>query len=648
MSGDLRLVLRDSRIGAPGRQVFTISATATLDELLEQVCLVLQTDPDTIDLIVGVPPHPIHLDGDVDGERTLLDLKIPTGEQLRAQAKSLTGVQAQGQGKFKARRSKKASSSPSTLSLRTEKTENKKRRTTKVTAGSKEDVAGHLVSALKGGSTSRDKTLRNVFSSALEGRYEESKAIDRHGSLAVNSYRFSLPADPDGKDALTEATVTYPAGAGVTRGSIKVAEHIDTFTLMPRSILKSILESFFFLADTDREYLRPVNLAKASPKVFWNLVRFFSGDIVFGLKSLLPDKDFEWMEGRKREQSEKAKRNQEQQHDDEENKSKRKREMKKTTPPTSPRVNGGRTSSCGILGGGGGGGCESEALVLVRSILDREFGGVIIDEASPIYSKTVTAAGGSKLCHLADSKITRGSNTNWKACTTWARRLDGLVAAAQSHVFKLIFIGVLCGGSRALYRALKALRCNTIGRLHSWRHASLVPVLHRKLLELDPSLATLELLRCEESSVSASPVVDKGVTVDRIAWMTQVCDAFQSLCDWAVFFDAVTTEHSNDIYDTEDQDEDEDRSIGDWRSDSGWKTTGSPVEYIGKRVRWVYEEDESGLWSEGIVVAHAPPIEADDIELWKVEYTLPSGASRFLDLERDELDKALKRVPFSK
>jgi len=334
--------------------------------------------------------------------------------------------------------------------------------------------------------------------------------------------------------------------------------------------------------------------------------------------------------------------------------------MKKSTPQILPRaVNDGTTarstgaassSCCGIEGGGGagdggGGGGESEALVLVRSVLDREFGGVIIDEASPIYSKTVIAAGGSKLCQLADSRITRGSNSSWKACSKWARRLDGLVAAAQSHVFKLIFIGAVCGGSRALYRALRALGCNSIGRLYSWRHASLVPVLHSKLLGLDPSLATLELLRCEESSVFASPIVDKGVTVDRVAWMTQVCYAFHSLCDWAVFFDVMATGRYNDFYDTETEDEDEDQSVGDWRSDNGWET-GSAVEFIGKRVRWMYEEDESGLWSEGTVVAHAPPL-GDDVELWKVEYTLSSGALRFLDLERHDLDKALKRVPVS-
>jgi len=55
----------------------------------------------------------------------------------------------------------------------------------------------------------------------------------------------------------------------------------------------------------------------------------------------------------------------------------------------------------------------------------------------------------------------------------------------------------------------------------------------------------------------------------------------------------------------------------------------------------------SRLWLDGIVVAYAPSVEADDVELWKVSYRSSREPSRDLyqDLERHEVVAAVARTP---
>jgi len=305
------------------------------------------------------------------------------------------------------------------------------------------------------------------------------------------------------------------------------------------------------------------------------------------------------------------------------------------------------------------------------------------------------ACGGRSLRHLADSKLTRGgaSGDRWRPPTAWARRLDGLVARAQAQLFRAVFLEAVCGGSRALFRALKALRVDGFARLRSRRpvplllaaaaagaggvaaggggasggasgggelqlDTSLAAALHRQLLARDPSLATLRLFRPAAGAAGAGagacagPGVDRGVTLERLLWMIGVCDAMHAECGWAAFFDRQGLGDSDDEDEGEGEGEEEDDSAGQgggggWESDPGWHT-GPGAPSVGLEVRWVLEDSASGLWSEGRVVAHAPPAEPGDVELWKVAAPAP-GAGRggvlFFDLERHELDAARARVP---
>ena len=54
------------------------------------------------------------------------------------------------------------------------------------------------------------------------------------------------------------------------------------------------------------ELLKPFKMAHASPRVFWNLARAFDGDVAAGLRSLLPDRDWSFLEEREKRRSGKA------------------------------------------------------------------------------------------------------------------------------------------------------------------------------------------------------------------------------------------------------------------------------------------------------------------------------------------------------
>jgi hypothetical protein len=66
-----------------------------------------------------------------------------------------------------------------------------------------------------------------------------------------------------------------------------------------------IHRAFKTAGDAGKELLKPFKMALASPRVFWAMVRQF-GDVDKGLKELLPDVNWEFIDERKRSMSQKA------------------------------------------------------------------------------------------------------------------------------------------------------------------------------------------------------------------------------------------------------------------------------------------------------------------------------------------------------
>ena len=57
------------------------------------------------------------------------------------------------------------------------------------------------------------------------------------------------------------------------------------------------------------ELLKPFKMAHVSPRVFWNLVKHYGGDVRAGLQQLLPHTDWAFLDERKRARSDKAEAN---------------------------------------------------------------------------------------------------------------------------------------------------------------------------------------------------------------------------------------------------------------------------------------------------------------------------------------------------
>lgn len=705
-----KIILRDPRLPPPGRHILEIAENSTMGDLLNQITTILSlSDDDDVDLILGIPPVTRIL-AFADLESPITSNGITNNEQIRVQPSALAGTQLQGHGKIKIARKKAASkthSSPATSSTSrvqiatlhaSSSTPAPRQRTSKSTAGTEEDIAEHLISALQGGATSRDKSLRRVFRSAVEGRYNESKAIDRIGSLTDSTYTITQSnavhllgtAQSVSSSLLSQITVTYPKDAGQgSRG-----EHTETVTLIPRQLLHALFETQIHDQDS-RESLKPINLAKASPRMFWSLVHEFGSNLRNGYAAMFPAADLSWLGDRRKELSEKAKRNLEQAEETKKRKSttvskKRKvaadaestgtaagppgasgkcrphetisldddddAESASVPPPTAP------ISSPSMLGAGSASstpgalsthpdiskmrerdvqiGLDPLDARLLRQCLSTEFKTLISDSAS--FAAAIRVCGGSTLRHLADC-VAVGRNSDGSTIANLASKLgishdeaDELVATAQSEVYIRGFYALVCGGSRILYRALKAVKCHDVRRLRIW--AGVEASLLKLLLAQDPRLEHLTLNRGP-----LNMCIDHGLTFERLRWMCRICEGFHRECDWFQQFVPMDNAGDSDEEDEGDETDENDSQWQEWRNDHGWKTQNA--EFLGCTLRWVHEASVSRLWSEGTVVAFAPTVEDDDVELWKVSCVTSKGKERFQDLERHEVMAGIDMMP---
>ncbi|RYG67784.1 hypothetical protein EON64_06675, partial [archaeon] len=222
------------------------------------------------------------------------------------------------------------------------------RRRVRATAGSTEDIAEHLIAAVSGGSGAHSQVLRATFRRAVELQYVASQAVARLGAVQANQFHLVvqpnvLPTDSStvmpslssssssmqqgrgikerngaaGEGRLVhKLTASYRAGM-VTRGG----RYEETVDLLSRDLLHALICLPLLSTSTststaeDLEVLRPVNLAKASPRIFWSLVHHHGPDLVQSILRITGQVaaergvDMGWLTERKRALSEKAQQN---------------------------------------------------------------------------------------------------------------------------------------------------------------------------------------------------------------------------------------------------------------------------------------------------------------------------------------------------
>ena len=202
---------------------------------------------------------------------------------------------------------------------------------------SEEESAAALAQAAAGASDTRSRGLRRVFRRAVEGQYEEVRAVSRVGAL-----RGGYTVTP-----LDQRRVRVEFAEVDTHRGRRHSEEVE---LYDQSTLAAVLR--VVLADPEGpglESLKPINLARASPRVFWSLAVVFGSDLRAGLQQLLPEvRDWAFLNERKRSLSEKAEANLEQQRAAAERAAKRSKGSKPSADVVGPAVAGEAEAAEGV------------------------------------------------------------------------------------------------------------------------------------------------------------------------------------------------------------------------------------------------------------------------------------------------------------
>jgi hypothetical protein len=146
----------------------------------------------------------------------------------------------------------------------------------------------------------------------VEKEYDAAKAQARVSSALASKYqmRDSQNARRLGDGQSTTLHVKFKKGIH-SRSYFE-----ETVDLLTEDALRAIIILVLHNPDPDsKEMLKPMNMAGCSPRVFWSLVRLYGGDVLEGLRQLLPDQDWSFLGERQRALSEKAKANAEQEQE---------------------------------------------------------------------------------------------------------------------------------------------------------------------------------------------------------------------------------------------------------------------------------------------------------------------------------------------
>lgn len=736
----------------------TLAKTSTFEALKIEIAEKANIDGD-FDVLAGFPLKPLTLQ-----DEDVIEGHISNNEVLRVQAKELSGQQAQGHAKYRPSKramtstasteaSKKtvstSSASPSasgfgariaTLSSSSGSASNKFRGSSgrvsrpagftvfappgmrndqpsgrrRVRQASKSrqgqsqdgggqgatesDIAEHLISAVSGGSSRRDKVLRKVFRSAVEYQYSSSKAVARLQAVYAGTYSIEASASARilGSGMSSQLDVSFPRGGG-QRGVFS-----ETVELLGEELLKALLK--VAVEDTEgegKEVLKPMNLARCSPRIFWSIVHRYGSNLIDAIQRLLVGvDDCSWLTLRKRELSEKAKENerQEQERAAVRELRKRKREGESTTATegnceqqtgTELQQNTVSTSIAPskpvfpqLL--------SSVLSSLTLSLVTAEHHESLRKWLKSIYEQKFDADGTEEdlpwlllLSNASDEDIDHFTASMASTTATSSLSKDQVslwISSAQNYLLQYLWQVVCGGGSERLRLALKALRIRNPSEILIWRAA--VSGLHSGLQQKDAALSTIHMLWSSAfSSASHSEGSEESpassFTVEHVQFMVQLCQTAISVCPWMKEYERIVIdEDDNNAADDDTEHAGEDEADNDVNFDE-WLTQEDAHEFMGKRVRIIVRSEENGdddhneeqqdnvsalellpigsYWEEGHVMGYLPPTDEEPMALWRVrleekpESATPTDASkppRYEDLEEHEVVAAVKRSQF--
>jgi hypothetical protein len=625
---------------------------------------------------------------------------IKSNEVIRVQHKCVSGQQAEGAGKFKAsRKSSKAASSNGApvvaFGAKVAKIKHAPNRTSylagspgkllselehpgvlkkrrKVSSANKisseGDIAEHLISAVSGGTGVQNRAARKVFRNAVLHQYNSTQAVSRVNATFSGNFSIRecggvvLSNSSSSKPSYSHIEVTYHKGTG-SRGS-----HIDVVELLSKDLLLGVLKVAVQQdpvdGDDDREALKPMNLARCSPRIFWSIVHHYGVNVADGIRTALHGvDDCAWLDDRKRELSEKAKENSQQKAELDSRKRKRKGTVEQVSTISSPLLQSPPPKHVADL--------TQEATTsstlenpLQKWLIDHIQGQLAIEDFVPAewvpavcnhlpvpVQRSDAGVLQLAICKVssktrdtlqrlraetdparADSSINKGEDS--RAVSLSLDQLDAWVGGARVACFHAVWRLLCGGGSERLHRALYRFRVRRPRDFKVWQSSP------EGLLQglLDQGAGLSSSVRFDWPANSPCPCSTTALNAERVAWMCQVAFAASAALPWMDDEDLCEAAHGmegdagGDAVDEEEQDE-----------EMPWLYEASASEFVGHRVRI---EVENGYWEDGTVVAYLPPEPEEPMALWRVKLDTHSGSTRdrFEDLEEHELVEAIGRT----
>jgi len=139
--------------------------------------------------------------------------------------------------------------------------------------------------------------FRNALSEGLRGAEAISKGTARMFSIMSNNFSFE-------EKKVYSLSSGVPTKIVVTFMDISKKKYKEEIDLLPAVLLKAVLLEVVQNGGTD--FLRPDEMARCSPRVFWSIVKAHGPEIEMALRALLPDVNWTKIKTRKRRKSAKA------------------------------------------------------------------------------------------------------------------------------------------------------------------------------------------------------------------------------------------------------------------------------------------------------------------------------------------------------
>lgn len=331
-----------------GQATLQIAPEATLSELLAQIAATANLTAEGLIVSVGFPPKPLALDDDGAPISSVLQNMDTLMVAVPAAAAAPATATKKGRGRGRGAGASSANNSPApsggrgsgvsggvvTLSdvsgggssrkrpAAAASAGGKRRAKSALTLGSEEGIGSSLVGAVsgrKGAGAAHTEDPAQAFlkaaaQSALAHHVEEVHANERfQAALGIAHGSCTFADREDGRrldGAPTACDVTFKVGR---------ATRVESFALLGtaelRAVLRVVLDQLQGADDdaaddggrpTSLELLKPFKMAHASPRVFWNVAKLYDGDIAGGLRALLPDVDWSFLDEREKRRSGKA------------------------------------------------------------------------------------------------------------------------------------------------------------------------------------------------------------------------------------------------------------------------------------------------------------------------------------------------------